>query len=166
MNHWFVVHTKPRKEHVALENLHRQGFTAYCPQTIQTKRKRQQWQKVSEPLFPRYVFVQLNMGKDNISPIRSTTGVIGLVQFGNKPASLPQHVIEAIQQKEQEIINTCVNQPQWQRGDLLEVLDGPFGGLIGIYQQKESAERVSLLLDILGRQTQLTLSVNCLASVI
>jgi len=48
---WFVVHTKPRKENVAIENLHRQEFTVYCPLTIQPKRKRQQWQKVSEPLF-------------------------------------------------------------------------------------------------------------------
>jgi len=77
--------------------------------------------------------VQLNLGIDNFSPIRSTTGVIDLVQFGNQPACVPQAVIESIRQKEQEIINTCVELPQWQRGVLLEVLNGPFSGLKGIF---------------------------------
>lgn len=29
--HWYLVHTKPRQEKCALENLQRQGFSATCP---------------------------------------------------------------------------------------------------------------------------------------
>jgi len=161
---WFVVHTKPRKEKLAMENLQRQGYTAYCPQIIQPKRRRQQWQKVSEPLFPRYLFVYLNIGIDNFSPIRSTLGVIGLVQFGSQPALMPGSVIEAIQHQEFEMKDTCIDHPCWQKGDLIEILDGPFAGLSGIFQKKESIERVSLLLDILGQQNRFSIPVNYLAA--
>ena len=160
---WFVVHTKPRKENVAVENLLRQGFTAYCPQTIQPKRRRQCWQKVIEPLFPRYLFVQINVGVDNFFPIRSTLGVIGLVRFGNQPAVMPESVIEAIQYQELKTKNLDTEYPRWQKGDVLEILEGPFTGLKGIFQKNESIERVSLLLDVLGQQNRLSIRINSLA---
>lgn len=163
-SNWFVVQTKPYKENLALENLQRQGFIAYCPQTVLPKRRRQRWQKVSEPLFPRYVFVQLNVGIDNFSPIRSTLGVIGLVKFGSQPAYIPTSVITTIQRKEQEVLNSCADYPQWQVGEELEILDGPFSGLKGIFQKKEGMERVLLLLDILGQQNRFSVPVHYLAS--
>ena len=162
-SNWFVVHTKPRKENVAIENLQRQGFLAYCPQTVQSKRRRQRWQNVTEPLFPRYVFVQLNMGLDNFAPIRSTLGVIGLVRFGNLPAVMPESAIETIQHQENDIKNSYNEYPNWREGDVLEILDGPFSGLKGIFQKKESTERVSLLLEILGQQNRFSIHSDILA---
>lgn len=160
-----MVQTKPRKESLAEENLQRQGFTTYCPHTAQPKRRRQRWQKVLEPLFPRYLFVQLNVGVDNFAPIRSTLGVIGLVRFGNQPAVMPKLVIEVIKKQEQAVINCSTEHPRWTKGDLIEILDGPFAGLRGIFLKKEGVERVSLLLDILGQQNRFTISINSLASI-
>ena len=111
-NNWYVVQSKPRKESLAEENLQRQGFTTYYPHTAQPKRRRQRWQKVLEPLFPRYLFVQLNVGVDNFAPIRSTLGVVVLVHFGNQPAVMPVSAIEAIQQQEQEIVDNCAEHPR------------------------------------------------------
>lgn len=157
------MQTKPRKESLATDNLQRQGFTTYCPHTMQAKHRRHCWQKVIEPLFPRYLFVQLNVGVDNFASIRSTLGVIGLVRFGNQPAVMPESAIEAIQQHEQAIVDNCAEHPRWTKGDLVEILDGPFAGLRGIFQRKEGIERVSLLLDILGQQNRFTININSLA---
>lgn len=165
-NNWYVVQTKPCKESLAEENLQRQGFVTYCPHTIQPKRRRQRWQKVLEPLFPRYLFVQLNVGVDNFAPIRSTLGVISLVRFGNQPAVMPASAIASIQEQEQEITGTSLAHPCWQKGDLVEVIDGPFAGLRGIFQNKEGMERVSLLLDILGQQNRFSIHVNNLIPVV
>jgi len=161
-----VVHTKPRQEKVAIENLKRQGYTAYCPQTVQAKRRRQCWQKVIEPLFPRYLFVQLNIGVDNFTPIRSTLGVIGLVRFGNQPAAMPEPAIHAIQLQETKLIESEREHPNWQNGDCIEVIYGPFAGLKGIFQKKLSNERVSLLLDMLGQQSHFSIQIHHLASAI
>src|SRR4051812_8030711 len=82
--HWYLVHTKPRQERVALENLERQGFQCYLP-TLPSERLRQGLLALSlEPLFPRYLFIRLGEGGSARSwmPIRSTRGVSRLVSFG------------------------------------------------------------------------------------
>ena len=162
---WFVVHTKPRKERMALDNLQRQGFTAYCPQTIQPKRRRECWQKVSEPLFPRYLFVQLNMGVDDFTPIRSTLGVIGLIRFGNQPAVMPDTAIEVIQYQEQQIQHNNAKHPQWEKGDKIEIVNSPFAGLKGIFQKTCSVERVMVMIDMLGRENHTIVYANNIMSV-
>lgn len=78
---WYVVYAKSRQEAVAEENLGRQGYEVYLPLIAQPRRQRGQWRQVLEPLFPRYLFVHLRLGCDNIGPIRYTTGVSSLVRF-------------------------------------------------------------------------------------
>jgi len=160
---WFVVHTKPKQESQAVENLQRQGYSVYFPQIIQARRRRKSWQKVIGPLFPRYLFVELGIGNDNFSPIRSTLGVIGLIKFGNQPAMVPGSVIKLIRDQEEFLNNIDILDEQWQPGDMLEILDGPFAGLKGIFQKKESIERVSLLLDVLGKQSRFSINREYLA---
>lgn len=160
MHHWYVVQTKPRQESVAVENLERQGYSTYCPRMIQAKRRRQRWQKVSEPLFPRYLFVQLAEGIDDFAPIRSTTGVLNMVRFGEKPATIPQQAINTIQHQEQIITSKASDMPNWQLGDSVQVVDGPFAGLKGIFQKKNTEERVIILLSILGRENLITVGSN------
>jgi transcriptional antiterminator RfaH len=29
--HWYLIHTKPRQESIAVENLQQQGYTSYSP---------------------------------------------------------------------------------------------------------------------------------------
>lgn len=157
---WYVVQTKPHKENLAIENLRRQGFTTYCPQITLSKRRYHQWRKVKEPLFPRYLFVQLNVGIDNFAPIRSTLGVNGLVRFCNKPVVISELVIESIHRQEQEMNSDGIDGLFWNKGDVLEVIEGPFAGLKGIFLQQTGIERVSVLLDILGRQNRITLNIN------
>ena len=157
---WYVVQTKPRKESVAVENLERQGYKVYCPQIMQAKHRQQRWKKVTAPLFPRYLFVQLDIGVDDFAPIRSTIGVLGLVRFGNNPAVMPQHLIGAIQQQEQRIFTQAKIQPNWKPGDRVEILTGPFAGLNGIFEKADNEERVIILLEMLGRNNRIVVNTD------
>ena len=60
---WLLVATKPRSEFVARQHLERQGFEVCLPQIRLRKRKQGVWQQVTEPMFPGYVFVGLEMDK-------------------------------------------------------------------------------------------------------
>jgi transcriptional antiterminator RfaH len=126
----------------------------------QAKRRRQRWQKVIEPLFPRYLFVQLAVGIDDFGPIRSTIGVLNMVRFGNQPATIPQQAIENIQQQEQLLLGQPGEHPNWQAGDNVQVIDGPFAGLNGIFQKQNSQERVIILLNFLGQQNSVVVDTN------
>ena len=90
MKQWFVANTKSNEERKALFNIRRQGFVAYLPQYKKTRRHARKIEAVLEPLFPKYLFVQLNLDHESWSCINSTIGVKRLVQFGNKPGRSPQ----------------------------------------------------------------------------
>ena len=160
MYQWFVVQTKWQKEYAAVENLERQGYTAYCPQIVRARHRRKCWQPVTEPLFPRYLFVQLNIGVDNFAPIRSTIGVQSLVRFGSQPVAIGQRVIDAIRHQEQYLIDRATHHPKWKPGDSVEIINGPFSGLTGLFETKNGEERVTILLQMLGRDNRVTVATN------
>ena len=57
---WYVVHTKPRQETRALENLQNQGFECFLPTMEVEKLRNQRVMRVVEPMFSRYMFIQLD----------------------------------------------------------------------------------------------------------
>ncbi len=164
MHQWYVVQTKPRKESVAVEHLERQGYIAYCPQISSARHRRKRWQQITEPLFPRYLFVQLNRGVDNFSPIRSTVGVLNMLRFGNTPATIQHRVIEGIQHQEQYLVDGASHHPNWEPGDSLEIINGPFAGMKGLFESKSGEERVIVLLQLLGRDNKITVATHAVVS--
>jgi len=56
---WYLIHTKPRQEALALTNLSRQGFECYIPMLRRQKIQQRKTALVSEPMFPRYLFIRL-----------------------------------------------------------------------------------------------------------
>jgi len=153
--HWYVVHSKPRKEAQAAENLIRQGYATYLPRIKQQKHRRGRWQSVIEPLFPRYLFVHLTEGVDNFTPIRSTLGVTDLVRFGGVVKAVPDTLIAAIQAREDAEQGLHLLDKPWQPGDEVEITDGAFAGLKGIFQAESSEERVIILLRLLGQDNRI-----------
>ena len=157
---WYLIYTKPRQENLARENLERQGFVTYLPLSEQTRRRNGRYIKIIEPYFPRYVFIQLNTDTDNWAPIRSTLGVSQMVRFGGLPAVVPDDLITCLKENDdsngvQELI-----EQELSPGDRVVIINGPFAGYKGIYQQQKSTERVAVLLDIVGKNTALTLSIH------
>ena len=64
MKHWHVVNTRARKEQDALINLCRQGFEAYLPKYRKRRSHARRVEWVPSPLFPRYLFVCLDLEID------------------------------------------------------------------------------------------------------
>jgi len=157
--HWYLVFTKPRQELVALENLERQGYRCYLPQWQVEKKKRGRqaaaWATVTEALFPRYLFIELDTGPTGPSwgPIRSTTGVTSLVRFGLHPAKAPTGLIDTLRAMEAQHAQSaaCPLVP----GDLVSLREGPFAGLQAVYQCQDSNARIILLLNVMSRPVRI-----------
>jgi len=154
---WFVVYTKPRQELVALENLARQHFEAYCPNVAITRRRKSQLVSLIEPFFPRYIFLRFNLQSDNWAPVRCTRGVSGLVRFGGVPRQVPSRLIHALKANENAQQLQRSNPKSWKPGEVVEIEQGPFAGYRCIFQAERSTDRVSVLMDIVGKQTRATL---------
>ena len=161
MRTWSVVFSKPRQEHVARENLARQAFLTYLPMLKQSKRLRGRWVDVIEPMFPRYLFVALDFGVQDLSPIRSTLGVIDLVRFGLEPATVPPGIVESLMAAE-DPASAChlARVEVFQKGDRVTIASGPFAGVEAIFEEATGKGRVALLLDLLGRSNRIQVDRN------
>ena len=154
MKSWYLLYTKPRQEQTAVANLERQGYHTYLPLIKKRKTLRSKRQDAIEPLFPNYLFIELDAGTDNWRPIRSTIGVNKMVQFGNSPAVAPIELIELIRSCEDEHGFVPFDLDAPKRGDSIQVAEGPLFGAKGIFLEKKGLDRVVVLLDIVGRQTR------------
>jgi transcriptional antiterminator RfaH len=147
---WYLVYCKPRQEKVAQENLARQSFETYLPMVCVEKRRNRQIVSQIEPMFPRYLFIQLTPGVQNFAPIRSTLGVSKLVEFGLKPAQVPDALVESLKNKAAPDSYMEIKMPEPKVGDKVRVVDGVMYGYEGILTAKSSRERVELLLEMVG----------------
>jgi transcriptional antiterminator RfaH len=157
MKHWYLVYTKPHKEHVAKENLERQGYATYLPMTVIRRRRMGRGTDRVEPLFPRYLFIQLDTETDNWAPIRSTIGVNSMVRFGMYPSVVPDLLIKELQQRDDEQGIQLPHTGEFKSGQEVRVMEGPMMGLEGIFIAKTSNDRVMVLLDIVGKQTRVSM---------
>jgi transcriptional antiterminator RfaH len=158
MASWYVIHTKPRQEAVAEANLRRQDFETYLPWFKRTCRRSGKWVDVIEPLFPRYLFARFDPYATSIAPIRSTFGVTKLVSFGNRLSPLPDEVVQVLRLREDSDTGLhTLERGLFEKGDEIVIASGPFEGLVGVYQATSGRERVSVLLDLLGRATSVIL---------
>ena len=153
---WYVVHTKPRNEGRALENLQNQGFECFLPIMEVEKRVRQRIQKVVVPMFSRYLFIQLSDVTQNWFPIRSTLGVSKLVSFGNQPAKAPQSLIDFLREAPRKEVERLFG---------VQVISGPLKGLEGIYQAHDGEMRAMILVELLGQPQKLRIALDTLNKV-
>ena len=102
-NRWYAVYTQARMEHWARSNLWERGHEVYLPIYRRQRRHARKTDWVSAPLFPRYLFVTKNPKGPGQRSIMSAPGVINLVTFGDRPATVADTVIREIQGRENEV---------------------------------------------------------------
>jgi len=152
---WYVIHSKPSAEAVAQVNLERQGYEVYLPRLVQSVRWRQQRRERIVPLFPRYLFLHLREGSQPLGPVRSSVGVSGVVRFGCRYAVVADEVICHLQARADPLtaLHRLTGPARLVTGAAVRIATGPFDGLEGIFQREDGAERVVVLLNLLGRDT-------------
>ncbi len=152
---WYLVHTRPRQEQRALENLTHQGYACYLPLLAAERVRQGALTLVHEPLFSRYLFICLetSLSGKSWSPIRSTLGVSRLVSFGGEPARVDAALIEALREQDRRLSE----QPRrlFHPGDHVQIRQGPFAGLQAIYQMPSGENRAMVLIEILSRPSKL-----------
>jgi transcriptional antiterminator RfaH len=162
---WYVVQTQPRAEHKAAAHLGRQGFGSYLPQYLKKRRHARRVETVAAPLFPRYLFVAVDIAAQRWRSIQSTIGVARLVCNGDAPAPVPEAILTAIKQREDERgFVRLERRPLFALGDSIRVLDGVFATHFGLFDGMTDNQRVTILLELLGRKVRVVLNADCVAA--
>jgi transcriptional antiterminator RfaH len=168
MSKWYLIHSKPKQEYRAFEHLENQGFDVYLPQLKTFKLKKGRQEKAIEPLFPRYLFIQLHETSSAWYKIHSTRGVSGLVRFSEYPAEVPVGLINQLkmQANEEGILDkTGEIKTIFKAGDLVTITEGSFIGLEAIVKEQDGDQRVKILISMLGQQQSIKLPLSAVAPI-
>lgn len=157
MKRWYVVYTQPNGELRAVLNLKRQGFGAYVPHCLKERRHARRTERVARPLFPRYVFVHLDLETDRWRSVYGTFGVSDFIGNGSGPVPVPEEIIEEIRAHEDNSGLVVLDLPAFRRGQKVEIVEGPMTTQTGLFQHMTDNQRVVLLLELLGRFVRVTM---------
>ena len=163
MSRWYVVHTQPRAEGKALWHLKNQNFPCFLPHVFDIRQHARKAKPVLVPLFPRYLFVRFNLTLTRWRAINGTRGVVMLLANGPHPIPLPHGIIEALIAKcDYRSITSLAALDLFTNGCNVRIKTGPFKGQLAkvtehLTTTEHGRDRVSVLLTLLGAQTELRL---------
>jgi transcriptional antiterminator RfaH len=139
------VQTETRRELSAADYLARDGYEAYVPRLIVPVNGVRR----ILPLFPSYLFVRIEL--TNWSSIRWTIGCIRVLMNGERPAELPETIMNEIRRREGRDGVIRLETFSLRKGDRVRVTRGSFQGVEGIFQCPSPHDRVQILLTLLGQ---------------
>jgi transcriptional antiterminator RfaH len=162
---WYVVQTQPNAEGKAVAHLGRQGFVTYFPRYMKRRRHARRVDHVGAALFPRYLFVSIDVASQRWRSIYSTVGVSQLVGSGDMPTPVSDAIVETLRQREDAAgFIQLEHKPPFHVGDKVRVLDGMFRDCLGLYDGMPDRERVAILLDLLGRKVRVLVDAEGVAA--
>lgn len=159
---WFCVRSQLKREKMAAANLRAiEGVDVFLPRLRYKKPTRRGVVWWVEPMFPGYLLVKFQP-VEQARQVAATGGVSHLVKFGDELPEVPEEFIESLraelarhQAKGEELELERV----LKVGDEVEIASGAFGGMSGkVVEVRPGVERVGLLLDFLGEERPVKIS--------
>lgn len=161
---WYVIQTQPNGEARATTNLDQQGFEVYAPRYLKTCRHARRIMTVKAPLFPRYIFVRIDVTMQQWRVINSTYGVSRLIERGGLPTPVVAGVVEALKLRAgiDGFFKVDAGALRFKSGDSIRVRQGAFDECLGIFEARTDSERVAILLELLGRKVRVVLDAQAI----
>ena len=146
---WHVVRSQPHRELLASQQLENQGFRVFLPRYFKSRRHARKFETVLAPLFPRYLFVILDLTRDRWRSVNGTYGVDRLLMRAGEPEPVPRGLVEQLIEVARE--DGAVRfSPTLHEGQTIRVTAGPFAQLVGKLEHLDDQGRVRVLLEIMG----------------
>jgi len=166
MNNWYVAHTQPRKEDTAVQHLQDQGFQVFLPKYHTVRHHARKKTVILAPLFPRYLFLKPELITPSWSSVDATRGVSYLLRQRNRaPTPMPAGVVDALMAMQMtDQVVPLSSLALFKPGEKVKVLEGAFAGNVAVFEKMTPDDRVQILLDILGRDVRVDLSVHEVSS--
>lgn len=162
---WHVVQTHVNAEGKAAANLARQGFSIYLPRYLKRRSHARKVDTVARPLFPRYLFVAIDLAAQRWRAIQSTLGVSHLVCVGGKPALVQDSVVGALRAREDDVgFIKLVRGPIFSPGDRVRIVEGAFVDSLAFVEDVSDRDRVAILLNLLGRKVRVVVRADLIAA--
>ena len=154
---WFVAHTKPRREKKVVEHCKRHGIAATLPCYSSAHKYRGKTVVFQKPLFPGYVFLQVEPGRKDY--VRQSDHVANLLDVFDQ---------ETFQRQLQDILlaleaNVGVRlAPSIGEGMRVRIKSGPLQGIEGWVERRSGMTTVLLRLDFINQAAAVKIDADAL----
>lgn len=166
---WYAVHTIAGHENKVRDVLTRRAqveglwdydiFEILIPTEKELHTRNGKRVEKDRKVFPGYILVNMIMSDDAFKLVKSTSGVTGFVQSGNKPIPLENYEVTRIMSN----LEASQEAPKvaWNKGENIRVVEGPFSDFSGkIEEVMTDKEKLKVLINIFGRDTPVELDFN------
>lgn len=152
---WYAVYTKSRFENKVLADLQQKNLETMLPRMLVWSKRKDRKKKISVPMFPGYVFVDMDTPDSRtMLSILTTTGVVRILgnREDGKPCCVPEKEIDAI--KRLVSSHAEIQHSQYpQSGEAALIVDGPFQGIQGHVIKTDYAKEMFIIsFEFLNRQ--------------
>ncbi len=163
---WYVVHTHSSfeekvkqtiEEKIEKQNLKDKISRVLIPTERVIELRGGKKKEADKKFYPGYILVEMELDDETWHLVKSTPRVTGFVG-GNKPIPLSEEEIEIIlQQLEKGPVPQI--KTQFQRGESVRIIDGPFTNFVGNVEEVDLDHgRLCVMVSIFGRQTPVELN--------
>jgi transcription antitermination factor NusG len=141
-----VAHTRPRREKKLVEYCQRHGFAATLPCYDSAHKYRGKTVVFRKPLFPGYVFLQLQKG--DASGIRQNDNVANLLEVFDQKTFARQllEILAALESKLEVRLAPSIGE-----GTRVKIRSGPLQGVEGWVERRQGMSTVLLRLDFINQ---------------
>lgn len=158
--YWYCFRSKVRREKIAATAVRvRQDRAAFAPTISILRKTRHGKKRFIEPLFPGYFFARCRI-RDDLRNLLATEGVTGVIRYGERIPVVPDTAMEALRERFADGEDPLeIAAPELKPGMKVRLLEGAFHDFPAeILAIDSGSQRVVLLLEFLGRQTQIRVS--------
>jgi transcriptional antiterminator RfaH len=158
---WYAIHTHPRQEGRAVNNLAIWGLELFAP-WIRSGKTAGRRQNRTEALFPGYVFAKFDSSR-MLHSIRFTRGVHSIVSFGGRPTPVHEDIIALCRSRVGPDGYVRIA-PDFKPNEALFIRSGPFKNMAAVFEKElPDHERVSVLLTAVNWQARVELYASQIA---
>lgn len=154
---WFVAHTRPRQEKKLKAHCERNGIPATLPCYKTRHKYRGKTVAFDKPLFPGYVFLQLQSAQ--ISSTRQNDHVANLLEVVDQE-TLARQLEEIILALDSDLEVRLA--PSIGEGMRVRIKSGPLQGVEGWVEQRHGPSVVLLRLDFISQAAAVKLDADIL----
>jgi transcription antitermination factor NusG len=147
-NRWFALRVKPRFEKSVATITRHKGYEEFLPLYQCRRRWSDRFQSVELPLFPGYIFCQLN--PEFRLPLLMIPGALHFIGIGRIPAPIDDEEIAVLQAAMRSGL-WAEPWPFLDVGQRVRLAEGPLAGLEGLLIQVRKKHRIIVSVTLLKR---------------
>ena len=173
---WYIVHAHSGFEKKVSQEILKQAEQKNMKQFIHeicvptesvTEVKKGKKTQGERKFFPGYVLVKMELNDETWHLVKSTPKVTGFLGGGNKPQPISDKEADQIFQQMKEGVVASAKELEFEVGEQVKVIDGPFDSFVGVIEGLDEArKKLKVAVSIFGRATPVELEFNQVEKVV